>query len=162
MKSETKSKIKTFIIALIIPLAIGGLSAFLTRNNMDIYKEINSPPFSPPSIVFSIVWPILYVLMGISSALIWINRQKDIENATKGLVYYAVSLVFNFEWSLIFFNFKRYLLAFIWLLAMLYFIIRMVIAYKKVCPVAAYLQIPYVVWVTFAGYLTFGIWWLNR
>ncbi len=162
MKKETKSKLTTFIIAIIIPLAIGGFSAFLTKDNMDIYGEINTPPLSPPSFLFPIVWTILYILMGISSAFIWLNRSTNKDDAEKGLLYYAVSLFFNFVWSLIFFNFRAYLFAFLWLLIMLALIILTIVNYKKTVPLAAYLQIPYVLWTVFAGYLTLGVFLLNR
>lgn len=162
MKKETKRTVLTFVIAIVIPLAIGGFSAFLTRDNMNIYEEINTPPLSPPSFLFPVVWTILYVLMGISSAFVWRNRTEDKDTADKGLLFYAGSLFFNFVWSLIFFNFRAYLFAFVWLLVMLTLIILTVINYKKVVPLAAYLQVPYILWTAFAGYLTFGVWLLNR
>ncbi len=100
--------------------------------------------------------------MGISSGLIFKNREKDIENTGLGLAYYAISLAFNFVWSIIFFNFRQFLFAFIWLIVLLYLIIRTVMSYKKVSPIAAYLQIPYAVWVAFAGYLNIAIYLLNK
>lgn len=162
MKKETKQIIKIFVIAIAIPLAVGLLSALLTRNGMDIYSEVKTPPLSPPSILFPIVWTVLYVLMGIGSAIVYINREKDQKSAEDGLLYYVVSLAFNFTWSIIFFNFRWFLFAFVWLLVLLYLIVRTILCYRKVSPVAAYLQIPYAVWVTFAGYLNIGIWILNK
>lgn len=161
MKKETKSTALTFLIAIIIPLAIGGFSAFLTRDNMNLYEEVNTPPLSPPGFLFPVVWTILYVLMGVSSAFIWQSREEDKDTADRGLLFYAVSLFFNFVWSLIFFNFRAYLLAFLWLLVMLTLIILTVISYKKAVPLAAYLQLPYILWTAFAGYLNFGVWLLN-
>ena len=161
MKHETKRRVLVFGVAIAVALAIGGFSAFLTRENMKMYDEINSPPLSPPAFLFPVVWTILYVLMGVSSAFIWLNRTEDKDTADRGLLIYAVSLFFNFVWSLIFFNFKAYLFAFVWLLVMLTLIILTIINYKKVVPLAAYLQIPYAVWVAFAGYLNFGVWLLN-
>lgn len=161
MKKETKRSILTFIIAIIIPLFIGGLSAFLTRDNMNIYDEINTPPLSPPGILFPVVWTVLYILMGVSSGLIWLKRGENKEKAENALLIYAVSLVFNFIWSIIFFNFRLFLLSFIWLVVLLILIILTVVKYKKILPLAAFLQIPYVLWVTFAGYLNFGIYLLN-
>lgn len=161
MKKETKRSILTFIISIIIPLFIGGLSAFLTRDNMNIYDEISTPPLSPPGFLFPVVWTVLYVLMGVSSGLIWQKRGENRENAENALLIYAVSLVFNFIWSIIFFNFRLYLLSFIWLVVLLILIILTTIKYKKILPLAALLQIPYILWVTFAGYLNFGIYLLN-
>lgn len=161
MKKETKRSILTFIIAIIIPLFIGGLSAFLTRDNMNIYDEINTPPLSPPGILFPVVWTVLYILMGVSSGLIWLKRGENKEKAENALLIYAVSLVFNFIWSIIFFNFRLFLLSFIWLVVLLILIILTTIKYKKILPIAAFLQIPYILWVSFAGYLNFGIYLLN-
>lgn len=162
MNKETKSKITAFIIAVAIPLATGGFSAFLTRNNMDIYEEIITPPLSPPSFLFPVVWTVLYFLMGVSSALIWEKRKENKEETETALLIYAASLVFNFIWSLIFFNSGMYLFSFIWLIALLILIITTIIKYKKLSSAAAYIQIPYALWVTFAGYLNFGIFILNR
>ena len=161
MRKETKRTVLTFVLAIALPLAGGGFFAFLTRENMNLYDEIISPPLSPPAFLFPVVWTVLYVLMGISSGLIWFKRGEDRETADRGLMIYAVSLFFNFVWSLIFFNAGAYFIAFIWLLVMLALIIAAIVNYKKVCPLAAYLQIPYVLWVAFAGYLNFGVWLLN-
>ena len=94
-------KWKPLIICLLIPLAVGGLSALLTMGSMDVYANLNQPPLSPPGFLFPIVWTILFILMGISSYLIFVS---DDRNKTKALVLYAIQLVFNFVWSLIFFN----------------------------------------------------------
>lgn len=155
-------KIKPYVISIAIALAVGGLSAILTKNNMEVYNTINRPPLSPPMWVFPVVWGILFVLMGISSALVWVNREQDIETASSGLRIYALQLIVNFFWSIIFFNMQAYLFAFIWLLLLLALIIMMIIQFRKISPLAAYLQIPYLLWVTFAGYLTFMIYLLNR
>ena len=157
-----KEKVKSYVYSLIIALGVGGLSALFTSGNMDIYKEIVKPPLSPPSIVFPIVWTILFTLMGISAAMIYNNTIASKLERDSALLTYGVSLVFNFFWSIIFFNLQMYLFAFIWLLALLYFIIKTIIKYYKIDKTAAYLQIPYLVWVTFAGYLNFAIWYLNR
>ena len=161
MKESTKNNIKTYIIAIAIPLAVGLLSAFLTKDNMSLYSEINSPPLAPPAWLFPVAWTVLYVLMGISSALVYIDRKAEPIAAKAALTSYAVSLVFNFFWSIIFFNLRAYLFAFLWLAAMLYFIIRTILLYKKVKPLAAYLQLPYALWVAFAGYLNIAIYFLN-
>lgn len=155
-------KIKPYVISILIALGVGGLAAFLTRNSMDVYKEIVLPPLAPPSILFPIVWTILYVLMGISAAMIY-GRKKSEPNAVRdALSIYGINLVVNFMWSIIFFNFRRFLFAFIWLLFLFAIIVKMIADFKKIRPVAAYLQIPYALWVAFAGYLNFAIWWLNR
>ena len=162
MFNEKKRKIAVYAIAIAIPLATGLFSALLTMDSMQIYSEINTPPLAPPSILFPIVWTILYVLMGISSGIVWQKRNEAPAQVNTAISYYAMSLAFNFVWSIIFFNFRQYLFAFIWLLGLLYLIVRTILAYKPISPVAAYLQIPYALWVSFAGYLNFAIWLLNR
>lgn len=155
-------KIKPYIISIIIALGVGGLSAFLTRNNMEVYKNINQPPLAPPMILFPIVWFVLFLLMGISSAIIYTNRDKNPREALSGLIIYGLQLIVNFFWSIIFFNMQAYLFAFIWLLLLWVLIIMMIIQFHKISPAAAYLQIPYLLWVTFAGYLNLMIYLLNR
>ena len=162
MQRDTARNLKIFAIAIAIPLLVGGLSALLTRGNMQIYSEVRTPPLSPPAILFPIVWTLLYILMGVSSAIIWANREKDIEAAQSGLAAYAVSLAFNFTWSILFFNFRLFGFSFVWLIALWILILVTILQYRKISPTAAYLQIPYAVWVAFAGYLNAGIWWLNR
>ncbi len=157
-----KGKIKSYIIAIIIPLVVGGLSALFTMGNMNIYDELKTPPLSPPSILFPIVWTILYILMGISSGIIYNAENTTAISRNSALYTYAQSLFFNFFWSIFFFNLRAFLFSFFWLLVLLFLIVRTIIKYYKINKTAAFLQIPYLIWVTFAGYLNFGIWWLNR
>ncbi|MBO5211454.1 MAG: tryptophan-rich sensory protein [Clostridia bacterium] len=156
-----KEKIKSYAFFILSALAVGGLSAFFTRNNMDINNDVLMPPLSPPAILFPIVWTILFILMGISAGMIYNSTapQKQKESA---LLTYALSLAVNFSWNIIFFNLRAFGFAFFWLLLLLFLIILTIVKYFKINKIAAYLQIPYALWVTFAGYLTAGIWWLNR
>lgn len=159
--NKIKPYLPAFIIGIALPLGVGLLASFLTMDSMKIYGEINTPPLSPPAIVFPIVWTLLYILMGVSSAIVYTSYSKNPDAARSGLSYYAMSLVANFAWSIIFFNIRAFGLAFVWLLLLLYLIIRTMLCYFKVSKVAAYLQIPYAVWVAFAGYLNLGIILLN-
>ncbi|MBQ3065079.1 MAG: tryptophan-rich sensory protein [Clostridia bacterium] len=161
MTEQTKKKITVYAISIAIPLAVGGLSAYLTKDNMQIYSTVETPPLSPPSILFPIAWTILYILMGISAATVLIDREKDPVSADRGLSRYALSLAFNFVWSILFFNFQNFLFSFVWLLVLLALIIGTILSYHSVSKKAAYLQIPYALWVAFAGYLNFGILYLN-
>ena len=145
-----------------LPLIVGIMSALLTRGNMDIYEQVKTPPLSPPSILFPIVWTVLYVLMGVSSLLVLYNSAKAPDAAKTGLIFYGVSLIFNFFWSVFFFNMRAFLFSFIWLIVLLVLIILTIVRYAKVNKTAAYLQIPYALWVAFAGYLNAGIWILNK
>ena len=155
-------KYKPYIISIAIALGVGGLSALLTRGSMDIYSQINQPPLAPPSWLFGVVWPILYVLMGIGSAMVYVNRNADFEAASSALKIYAVNLVFNFLWGIVFFNFRAFLFAYVWLMILWFIIIAMIIKFKKISRTAAWLQLPYLLWVTFASYLNLMIYLLNR
>ena len=155
-------KYKPYIISIAIALAVGGLSALLTKDYMSVYDTINRPALAPPMWVFPVVWGILFVLMGISSAIIYLKRDEDPATAMTALKIYGGQLIVNFFWTIIFFNMQAYLFAFIWLLILWVLIIAMIIEFRKISPVAAWLQVPYLLWVTFAGYLTLMIYLLNR
>lgn len=154
MKPQNRSSL---IIAILIPLAVGSFSA-LINGNMSLYSTINKPAFSPPSIVFPIVWTILYVLMGISSYIIYSSDSAD---KTKALKIYALQLFFNFCWSILFFRYQLYLFSFLWLVILIVLICIMIKDFYKINPAAAYLQIPYLLWCIFAAYLNFSIYTMN-
>ena len=157
-----KEKIKQIIIAIIIPLAVGGLSAFLTKDGTKAFETINKPALSPPSIVFPIAWTILYILMGLASYFIYRNDDYNLRFDRKNaLLIYGIQLIFNFFWSIIFFNLKAYYFAFIWLLIMWALIFILLMLSKKIDKKAFYLLIPYFIWTTFAGYLNISIALLN-
>ncbi|MBR5234377.1 MAG: tryptophan-rich sensory protein [Clostridia bacterium] len=157
-----KKQTRIYIISVAVSLGVGILSALLTRGNMNIYEEVSTPPLSPPSFLFPVVWTVLYVLMGISAAMVLTTHISPLERRRKALYIYGASLFFNFFWSIIFFNIRAFLFSFVWLLVLLALIILTIVKYYKINKTAAYLQIPYAVWVTFAGYLNFGIWLLNK
>ncbi|MCH5262670.1 MAG: tryptophan-rich sensory protein [Lachnospiraceae bacterium] len=154
MKIKDKSSL---VIAILIPIAVGTLSA-LFSGNMQIYSQINKPALSPPGILFPIVWTILYILMGISSYIIY---ESDNPNKESALRTYALQLFFNFFWSIIFFRFNLYFTSFVWLLALIFLIVKMIVQFYRIKPIAAYLQIPYLLWCVFAAYLNFMIFRLN-
>lgn len=152
--------IKSFIIAIAIPLGVGGLSAFLTRGNMSEFELINKPPLTPPAILFPIVWSILYILMGIASYLVYVSDSTR-EAKKTALTIYGIQLGFNFFWSILFFNFKLYFISFAWLFVMWLLIIMTTLIFRAVSGRASYLMVPYILWVTFAGYLNFYIFLAN-
>lgn len=156
------NKIKPYIISILIALGVGGLSALITRDNMDIYDRIVMPPLAPPGFFFPIVWTVLYTLMGISSARIYLKGREEGALVGDSLKVYALQLAVNFFWSIIFFNFEAFLFAFIWLILLWVLIIIMIREFYAIDPLAAYLQIPYLLWVTFAAYLNLAIYILNR
>ena len=154
-------KIKTYVICILIPLAVGGLASFLTRDNMMLYQDIVQPTLAPPAILFPIVWTILYILMGVGSARVCLKKDAMPVEVTKALNVYAVQLVFNFCWSIIFFNLRAFVSAFWWLVALWILVAVMLIRFKRVDNVAALINIPYLVWLTFAAYLNLAIVILN-
>ncbi|MBO5480869.1 MAG: tryptophan-rich sensory protein [Clostridia bacterium] len=151
-------KAKPYIFSILLALTVGGLSALSTANNMNIYDKIVSPPLSPPGWLFPVVWTILFILMGISSAMIFTSDSAQKDDA---LFIYSVSLILNFTWSIFFFNMQAFIVAFIILIALWLSIILTIIKYYKINKAAAWLQLPYLLWVTFAGYLNFAIILLN-
>lgn len=156
-----KKSTKTYVLSIVLTLAVGVLAALLTKNNMDVYEDIRKPFLAPPGIVFPIVWTILYALMGISLAIVLRKSAKDGIYAVPAIVLYVLQLAVNFFWSIIFFNLEAYLFSFIWLLLLWVLVGAMIIKFYEISPLAAYINIPYFIWVTFAGYLNFMIYALN-
>lgn len=148
---------KKLFICIAIPLAVGGLSALLTQNNMETFEVLNKPPLSPPAWLFPLVWTTLYILMGIASYLVLTSEKPN----RVALTVYGVQLVFNFFWSIIFFNLELYGFAFLWLVVLWLLILETTILFYEISKPAAYLMLPYLLWVTFAGYLNFAIFLLN-
>lgn len=155
-----KNKLKTYAVSLAVTLITGGVSALLTNMGMDSYRQAVKPELTPPEIVFPIVWTVLFILMGISAARVWLT--PDSKAKAQGLRLYLLQLGANFVWSILFFNLQVYGLAFFWLIFLWLLILLMIIAFSKSDRLAAYLQIPYLLWVSFAGYLNFMVWMLNR
>ena len=155
MKTDWKKR----LICWAIPLAAGGLSAFLA-GGMDIYKTINQPPLSPPGWVFPVVWTVLYLLMGEASYRVLVSGAEE-SKIRKALTVYGVQLLLNVLWSPLFFRFQWFLAAFILLLALLFAIFITMRRFTAIDERAADLLIPYFLWVTFAGYLNLGVFLLN-
>lgn len=151
-------KITRFVLFPAIALVAGGLSGWLTRDAMQAYDAVEKPALTPPNLVFPIAWTILYVLMGISMALVW---EKDGPQERQALALWIVQLAMNFCWSLIFFNAQAYGIALLWLVVLWLVILAMALVFYAIRPLAGLLQIPYLLWVAFAGYLNFMIWQLN-
>lgn len=152
-------RIKPLVVSLLISLGVGGISAWLTSGSMQVYQEAAQPPLSPPGIVFPIVWTVLFILMGISAYLVFISPSQE---RKKALALYGVQLAVNFLWPVFFFNCQWFLFAFFWLLLLWGLILAMIVSFSRISKAAGLLQIPYLLWVTFAGYLNLGIALLNR
>ena len=157
LKKETKK----LITCIAVPLATGAVSGFFTRNGMKVFARLDKPPLSPPGWLFPVVWSILYVMMGIASYLIYQMDAKD-EDVKKSMKLYLIQLGVNFFWPILFFRFEWYLAAFLWLVLLWILIFRTMHQYKKLSKTACYLMLPYLLWVTFAGYLNLGIYFLNK
>lgn len=155
------NKVKNYVYSVLATLAVGGLSALLTAGNRDVYQSLEKPFLSPPAWVFPAAWTILYVLMAVSFATVFNKRKREPMMRRNALNIYALNLFFNFFWSIIFFDFGAYLVAFIWLLILWFVIFVMIVNYYRTDKVSGLLLVPYLVWVTFAGYLNFGVWSLN-
>ena len=152
---------KTYLSWVLFTEFVGGLSGLLTRAGTKYFNEaVLKPPFSPPGIVFPVVWAILYLLMGIGAARVYLAPPSRARS--RSLFLYLLQLAFNFFWSVIFFNFRAYGFAFLWLCALWLLILAMIAAFRQVDSTAARLQIPYLLWVLFAGYLNAGVRILNR
>ncbi len=150
---------KKLLIALGIPLAVGGLSALLS-GGMGQDRGMNQPPLSPPGWVFPVVWTVLYLLMGYASYLVWISDAP--KNEKRGaLILYGAQLAANFIWPLLFFGAQMYLAALIWLVVLWILIFLTIRAFSRIDERAGDLLIPYILWVTFAAYLNLGIYLLN-
>lgn len=149
---------KRLLVYLAIPLAVGGLAGILTKDSMMQFALVNKPPLSPPGWLFPVVWTILFLLMGLASYLV---SRSDSAQKRPALILYAIQLIVNFFWSIFFFNFEWYLFSFFWLVLLWVLILLTIRAFWRVSPVAGILLIPYLLWVTFAGYLNLAIYLLN-
>lgn len=152
---------KPYLFWILLAEAVGGLSGWLTRDSMQVYSEtILQPPLSPPGWVFPVVWTVLFALMGIGAARIYLAPPSKARSL--GLNLFIAQLAVNFFWSPIFFNAQAYGFAFFWLLLLWALVLWMILVFRKTDPPAAKLQIPYLIWLTFAAYLNLGVWYLNR
>ena len=141
--------------------AVGLLSGLISREGTALYGQMAlKPPLAPPGWVFPVVWTVLYALMGIGAARVW--SAPKTQARSRGLNLFVAQLIINFFWSPIFFNARAYGLAFSWLLLLWALVFLMILEFRKVDKPAARLQIPYLLWLTFAAYLNRGVWQMNR
>ncbi len=151
---------KSFIKNLAVPLLIGALSGFLTNADVkDFMTTAQKPIFMPPDWVFPVAWTILYALMGFAAYIIE-NTPSPRKN--KALTIYYIQLFFNFVWGFIFFSVGNYLFSFVWIITLWLLIIATILEFKLIKARAAYLLIPYLIWVTFAAVLNFSVYLLNK
>jgi benzodiazapine receptor len=155
---KMKINYKKLIIIIIITFAIGSLFSLFTNSN-SAYNNLQKPSLTPPAVVFPIAWSILYLLMAISFYLIY---ESDFPNKKKAYILYFSQLVINSLWTLIAFGLNLRLISFLWIVILFITVVLMIIEFYKINKKAAYLQIPYLLWLIFAGYLSLNIFLLNR
>ena len=144
----------------LLALAVGGLSGWLTRDGVELYNQTaQKPPLSPPGRVFPVVWSVLYVLMGLGAARVYLAPPSEARR--RGLGVFLLQLGFNFFWSILFFRLQAFGLALLWLAALWVLILGMLLAFRRVDRAAGWLQLPYLLWAAFAAYLNLGVWLLN-
>ena len=168
---------KTILIFILLPLVMGAVAGLLTMGGMEQFQMLNQPPLAPPGWLFPIVWTILYTLMGISSYIIYSaecmkGKWKEIfkdgkqrncksEQKRKALTIYGYQLIVNFLWPVFFFNFGWYGFSYLWLIILWVLVAVMIWEFDKISQTAALLNIPYILWLSIAGYLNLSIWLLN-
>lgn len=169
-KSTNKNHLTTWgwiwrlVMSIAIPLAVGGLSALIAGDQMATFGNFNQPPLAPPAWLFPVAWTILYILMGVGCFLVWIrptNKQHTTREKTFFFAIYSIQLMFNFLWSILFFNLGWHWFAFGWLMALWAMILALVIWGFKNQHAVMWVLLPYLLWVTFAGYLNLMIAILN-
>ena len=159
MDVKNRNKLLTYGIAIAIPEAVGTLAGLLTRDGVEAFQQLPQSSLTPPGIVFPIVWTVLYALMGVSLGRIWLS--PDSAERTRGLGLFLFQLIFNFFWSFFFFNMQAFGFSLLWIIALWILIGLMILSFYKTDALAAWLQVPYFLWVTFATYLTYAAWRLN-
>ena len=151
------TKLKNYGISILIPVIVGASIGLIISGSMD-YEALEKPFLAPPSILFPIVWTILYILMGISYGILKDNSLIDSEINS---IYYA-QLFVNALWPIFFFVFKWRLFAFLWIIHLAILVFTMIRKFYQKNKVSGLLQIPYLIWTLFATYLNLGIYFLNR
>lgn len=156
-----EGKWKTYALWLLGTEAVGALSGFLTREGAKRFGEtVLQPPLSPPSAVFPVVWGVLFALMAVGAARVDLSAASEERSAA--LRVYLLQLAVNFLWSILFFNLQAWLFSLLWLGLLWALVLRMKRAFGRVDAPAGHLQLPYLLWVSFAAYLNAGVWLLNR
>ncbi len=155
-----RKSITDALIYIISAELAGALSALLTGGFSDFFDKYKEPPLLPPAWLFPVVWTILYAAMGYSAYRV--SRSEDGKARSKALLLYWTQLAVNFSWSIVFFRFEALWAAFGVIVLLLALIAMMIKAFRRVDPIAAYLNIPYLAWVTFAAYLNFATAYINK
>ena len=157
----TKGKEKrALLVCLLLPVLGGALVGWLTRSGMADFARLDQPPLSPPGWLFPVVWSVLYLLMGLASWLVY-RAAAPQPRRRRALIVYGVQLLVNWIWPILFFHGDWYLLSFCWLVALWLLVLATVFCFGRCDRRAAWLLIPYLLWLSFAAYLNFAIYLLN-
>lgn len=149
-----------FLVSIILPLSLGAIAGIITAQSIpEWYATLNSPSFNPPNWIFGPVWTTLYILMGISLFLIW--KQDSSKERNRAILIFLFQLLLNFAWSFIFFYFNMTGFALIEIILLWINIVIMLVLFYKIKPMASYINIPYLLWVTFATILNASYYFLN-
>lgn len=151
---------KKTVVYVLFPLMAGAVTGLLTRKGIEMFQKLEQPPFSVPGWIFPLVWTILYLLMGLSSYIVLDSGALKFKKEQALNIYYG-QLIVNLIWPFLFFTFQAYLLSFFWILLLWFLVITMISKFAMISTTAAALNIPYLIWITFAAYLNYGIWQLN-
>jgi benzodiazapine receptor len=161
MTNLKKSNILKLVISLLLPLSIGAISGIFTSDAIPgWYETLKQPSFNPPNWVFGPVWTTLYFLMGISLFLIW--KQVSDKERNRALLVFIIQLILNFGWSFLFFYFHQIGLAMVDIVLLWLSIIFMILLFYRIKSMAAFINIPYLLWVTFASILNAAYYFLNK
>ena len=158
MKNE---KWKTFAFWILVTELTGAAAGFLTREGSELYQlSVNKPPYTPPGWLFPVVWALLYLLMAISVSRVALRAEG--KTRSHALRIYLMQLAVNFLWPILFFNLQAFGAAFFWLVLLFALVVWMTLSFREIDRRAAWLLLPYLLWLGFAGALNCGVWMLNR
>lgn len=153
-----KHRFRIFFLFIALPLLIGALSAFLSREGMTDFELLRKPSLAPPGWVFPVVWTLLYLLMGISAALVWLSGSSERGGA---VFLWGAQLFVNFWWSIFFFRWQIRGYALLWLLLLFVLAAWMTLSFRRIRPAAGRINYPYLIWLALAVWLNAAVWFLN-
>lgn len=150
--NKFKKRIPGLGVSLFFPILTGAAAAFLIKDDLYIYESLIKPPAAPPGAVFPVVWTALYILMGVSSYLVY-----ETEKYEEGLFFYSLQLLVNFLWPVLFFKLREFVSAFACIVVLFILVVEMTKIFFEGSKLAAILQYPYIFWLMYAAYLNFGV-----
>jgi len=159
-KVDGKFKIKVLILSFLVTFSVGLLGFLGGKDYFYDYLKLNKPIFSPPSLIFLIVWTILYILMSIAAYRVYLRKYSGVK-IWRAIKLYLVQLFLNFLWPVVFFRLRLYAISFLEILLLLFFLLLTTFEFLKKDKVSSFLMIPYIAWVSYAGVLNYVIWMMN-